>query len=140
MGEHAAARRAREVHAPELGALDAGDPVVPGQALVQERVAAVDEVEEAPVLAHQALEEELGLPAHRVAQVVLEVGEAVPVGGDRLEGAELQPLAAEGLDEGARLGVGSIRRTCASSVRGPRRRLRSARPRSSSSGALAQRK
>ena len=94
-----------EVDAAELLALHARDPVVPGQPLVEERVLAVEEVQDAAVLADDALEEQLALPAHREAQVVLEGGEALAVGGHRLQRPELQPLAAERLHQRPRLGV-----------------------------------
>ena len=78
---------------------DVRDPVVPRQPLVQERVAAVDEVEHAAIVADDGLEEELGLAPHRQPEVVLELGELVAVAGERFERAELQPLAAEVLGE-----------------------------------------
>ena len=81
-----------------------------------------------------ALEEQLGLAAHRRAQVVVEVGEALAVGRRRLERAELQPLAAEFLDERLRpsgpaacAGPAAEHARAARSV--PRRRRRRARRR-----------
>ena len=53
LGQHAAARRPGEVDAAELRSGDAGDAVVPRQPLVEEGVAAVEEVEDAAVLADQ---------------------------------------------------------------------------------------
>ena len=75
--EHAAARRAGQVHAAELRPGHAGNAVVLRQPLVEERVLAVEEIEDAAVFADDVLEEELRLAAHREAQVVVEVGEAV---------------------------------------------------------------
>ena len=51
------------------------------------------------------VEEQLGLPLHRQAQVVVEVGEALAVRARRFERAELQPLAAELLHQRPRLRV-----------------------------------
>ena len=47
--------------------------VVPGQALVQERVVGVEQIDDAAILAHDALEEQLRLLLERLAQVVVEV-------------------------------------------------------------------
>ena len=77
--QHAAALRAGEIDAAELGPGDARDAVVPRQPLVDEGVRAVEEVEDAAVLADDVLEEQLGLAAHRDAQVVVERRELVPV-------------------------------------------------------------
>ena len=65
------------------------------QPLVQERELAVEEVEDAAILAHDRGDEQLGLPAHRRAQVVVEVGELLAIRGRGLERAHLQPLAGE---------------------------------------------
>ena len=105
LGQHTAPRRAGEVDLPELLPLHPGDPVMAGQPLVEERVLAIQEIEDAAVLPDHALQEQLGLPAHGEAQVVLERGETFPVGRDRLQGAELEPLPAEGLHEGTGPGV-----------------------------------
>ena len=51
------------------------------------------------------LDEELRLAAHREPQVVLEIGKPRLVARHRLERAELQPLSAEVLRQGADLGV-----------------------------------
>ena len=85
------------------------------------------------------LDEELRLAAHREAQVVLEVGEALAIARHRFERAELQPLAAEVAPRArATFGSRSMRRTCAvehagiaqrSGIGGPpQRRVRHARP------------
>ncbi len=80
-----------------------GDPVVPRQPLVEERVASVDEIEHAAILADDMVDEQLGFAPHRQPQVVLELREALAIPGDRLERAELQPLAPEVLGDRARL-------------------------------------
>ena len=53
-------------HAAEVAAVDVRDAVVPRQPLVDERVVGVQQVEDAAVLAHDALEEQLGLRAERL--------------------------------------------------------------------------
>ena len=63
--------------------------------LVEERVLRVEKLQDAAVLPHDALEEPLGLLAHRHAQVLIEVGKLLDVRLDVLERAELQPLSAE---------------------------------------------
>ena len=76
-----------------------GHPVMPGQALVDERVVGRHQVEDAAVLVHDGREEELGLLAEGLAQVVVEVRELVGVRRDGAEVAQMQPLAGEVLDE-----------------------------------------
>ena len=98
-----------QIDLPELGTCDVRYSVVTSQPLVEERVASVDEVEDAAVVPDDRIEEELGLAPHRQAQVILELRELVAVARQRLEGAELQPLAAEILGQRVRL-----RATCAS--------------------------
>ena len=75
------------------------------QPFVDEGIAPVDEVEDAPVLADHVLDEQLRLPAHREAEIVLEVGEARAIARDRFERAELQPLPAEVLGQRVRPGI-----------------------------------
>ena len=125
----------------ELVAGDAGDPVVPGQPLVEERVVGVEEVGDRPVVVDDRGEEQLDLAGHRQAERLVEAGEPAPVGAGQLEVPGLEPLAGEVLDElpGLRvlehpgdLGVEVLRRPGA----GPS----AARSSSSSSGMLLQRK
>ena len=139
--EHAATLAIGEFHAAEGGAGHAVDSVVLREPLVQVRVLRVEELEDAAVLADDVLEEQHRLVAHREAQVVVEGGELLAIRSDRLEGAELQPLAAELLDQRRRP---RIERACGAPA--PRARpacaacRRSASRRSSASGMLAQRK
>ena len=91
---HLALRRI-QVNAPQVRALDPVDPVVPRQALVQEGEVGIDELADRPLLAQHGLEQHLGLGAHRGAQLVVEVREALAVGLDALQRPQLQPLAGE---------------------------------------------
>ena len=94
-----------EIDAAELGAGHAGQAVVPRQPFVDERVSRVDEVEHAPVVADDVLEEAFRLLLHRQPQVVLEVREPVAIPRHRFERAELQPLAAKVFRERVRLRI-----------------------------------
>ena len=85
----------RERHAAEAAAVDIGNPVVPGQPLVEKGVVRPDQIEHAAILAHHAVEEELGLLPERLTQVVIEVREETRVRTDRLEIAQPQPLSGE---------------------------------------------
>ena len=70
-----------------------------GKPLVHERVVCRQQIENAAILADDALEEQLDFTLERVAQVVVEVGEQVH---DRLGGlqrANTQPLSREIGDE-----------------------------------------
>ena len=103
--EHAASRSPGQIDPPEFRARDIGNAVVTREPLVQERVPAVDEVEDAAVFADDVLDKELGLLPHRVPEVVLELRKAILVARHGLERAELQPLAAEVLGQCVRLRV-----------------------------------
>ena len=73
MPQHAAPAVVRIAHAPELRSRDPRNPVVPGEALVQERVVRREEFEQASVLTHQVLEQQLRLADHVLAQLSREV-------------------------------------------------------------------
>ena len=72
MRQQAAALRSVESDALERFAVDPGNPVVPGERSVDERERRVEQVEHAAVLAHDLLQEQLGLGAHRVAELVVD--------------------------------------------------------------------
>ena len=106
MTEQAAARRLVERDAAEVAAPDSGYAVVAGEPLVDERVVGREQVEDAPVLAQHAVEEQLRLAAERLAEPFAEVGENVLV---RLHGGgvpQRQPLAGEVAREGVRARIG----------------------------------
>ena len=67
------------VDAAEARAVDVRDAVVLREPLVQPGVVRLQQVEHAAVLAQHLLEEQLGLAAEGLAQVVVEVGEQPPV-------------------------------------------------------------
>ena len=84
---------------------------------------------------------QLGFAAHRLAHVVVEVGEQQHVRRDLVQIAQLQPLAGERGHQARRRARSAImRRTCASSTPGARSRPAIARFSSSSSGMLLHRK
>ena len=69
MTEQTAARMIGvERHPPEAVSVDAANAVVPRQPFVDERVVRAQQLEEAPVLADGALDEQLGLAPERLAQ------------------------------------------------------------------------
>ena len=70
----------RHRHATEVAAVHVRNPVVPRQALVDERVVGVQQVEDAAVLAHDALEEELRLRRNACAELVVEIREVAGFG------------------------------------------------------------
>ena len=107
-----------ELDAPEVAAVDVRDAVVLGQALVQERVVRLQQVEHAAILAHDALEQEFRLLAEGLPQVVVEVGEQAQVRGDRIQVPQVQPLAREVASPGS---ASAGRPACAGPVvRAPR--------------------
>jgi hypothetical protein len=70
------------------------------QPLVDERVVGVHQVEHAAVLAHDALEKELGLALEGLSKVVVEIGEQLGVRHLAFEVAQMQPLSREIAHEG----------------------------------------
>jgi hypothetical protein len=60
--------RVGDRHASELAAVDVANPVVPGQALVDEGVVRRHQVDDVAVLAHDALEQQFGLALERPAE------------------------------------------------------------------------
>ena len=60
-------------HAPEAAAHDVGNPVVLGQTLIDERVVGGQQVEDVAVFAHDAVEQQLRLAAHRVGEGAVEI-------------------------------------------------------------------
>ncbi len=103
MTEQSAARTVvRQLDTAEVAAAYAVDPVVAREALVQERVARIEQLEHAAILTQHVLEQELRLAAKSRAQVGVEpkvLRQGV------VELAQLEPLACKVLDErrGARV-------------------------------------
>src|ERR1035438_4532071 len=54
-------------------------PVMPGQPLVEKRIAGVQKIRHRPVLAQDVIEEQAGLGAHRVAQLGIPFGELLRI-------------------------------------------------------------
>ena len=79
LAEQPAAVVVLDAHAAILIAVDVRHAVVPRQPLVQERVVRVEQIQDAPVLDHDALEEHLRFALQRLPQVVVEVREDVLV-------------------------------------------------------------
>ena len=75
---------------------------MPGERAVEEGVVRVDQFEEAPVVAEDRGEIQLGLAPHRRAQGLAEPGEHILIRGRPAQPAEAEPLAGEVLDEGGR--------------------------------------
>ena len=93
-------------NAAEVIALDAFDPVVPRQPLVQEGVVGPVQLQQTAVFPHQVVEEELGLAPHGVGQLTAVVGEAEGVGAHLLDILQAQPHRREAGGEGLGAGVG----------------------------------
>ena len=94
-------------HPPEVVPVNVGNPVVLGEALVHEGVVGRHQLGQRPVVAHLRLEEELGLPLHRGAQVLVEHGEHRRVRPRVAEPAQPEPLGREAVGQRApRAGLG----------------------------------
>ena len=105
MRQHATAFIRRQLHHPELFALDTFDSVVLSQPLVQERIVAVDEIRERTVAAKHRLEEQPCLRRHRVLQFRIPFRKTVVVARDGVEASGLQPLADEVFGKSGRLRI-----------------------------------
>ncbi len=81
--------------AAEVAAVDIGDSVVFGEALVDESIVSVQQVDQATVFVDDAGEEQQRFFLEGVAQVVVEIGEGLGGGGLGVQAAEVQPLAGE---------------------------------------------
>ena len=109
MPEDTAARAVRgQGHAAEMAALDAGNPVVRGQTLVQPGMVGGQEIEDAAVPAQDTVEEQLGLADQPLPQRLVERQRIGIAGTHRGVGeiAQLQPLAREVTGQRRRPGVG----------------------------------
>ena len=89
----------RQRHAPELRAVNVRHAVVLRQALIEERVVGPQQVEHAAVLLDDALEKELGLLTEGPPQIVVEHREHPPIGHNRGEIPQIQPLSGEVVDQ-----------------------------------------
>src|SRR5688572_16136613 len=98
MPEESSARTFVERDAPEAAAANVRDAVMAGEALVNERVVGVDQIEDAAVFADDGVEQQLGFTTESVAEIAVELLR------DRCDVVELtqhQPLPGEIVDERA---------------------------------------
>ncbi len=105
LGEDADAAAILENHILEVWTEVLIDPIVAGEAVVEEAVIGGQQLDDTAVPAQKGLKKEFGLLAHVVAQLGAPGGEEFGVGGDGGEVADLEPLAGEIVDEGAGSGV-----------------------------------
>ena len=134
-------QRRIQLHLAEGGAIDAGNAVMLGQALVHIGVVGVQEIQRAAVVAHHAVEEHLGFGLHRLAQAHVEIREGAAVGLLIFQPAQIEPLAGEILASAPwTRGSASMRATCAFSTAGLCSWFFCATDSSASSGMLLHRK
>ena len=111
-----------------------------GETRVQKRVVRPQQVEDAPVITHLALDEELGFTLHRLTQVLVKVEESVCVRGDRAHVAQQQPLAEEVVDKRIRARIAQHTRDLLLKIGRLLSSPRAATSSSSSSGMLLHKK
>ena len=89
-----------------MAAVDIRDSVMLRQALVDERVSRIQQIEDAAIFVFDAADEQLGLAAERLPQVVVEIGKGPRIGVGGRQIPEIQPLPREVGDErlGTRVG------------------------------------
>jgi hypothetical protein len=105
VAEQAAARRRLQIHATEVAAAHVGQPVVARDALVDEGVVRGQQLEHAAVLAHDAVEEQLGLAPEAVRERRVVRGIQQRVRADLVEVLQPQPLRREARRQGLRARV-----------------------------------
>src|SRR4026207_254253 len=100
----------RRRYATELSAGDAGNPVVTGKRLVQERVVGAPELDGVAILAQLAEKEEFGFLRHGGAECHVVIREERFVRIGLLELIESQPRKEEAFDEGT--GASVVEHAC----------------------------
>ena len=95
-----------ERHPAETAAGYPWDLIVPGKALVQERVVGPQQLQDARVLAQLALDEELCFSLERFAKIFVEFGKQVRIRRHAAHIAQHQPLSEEIRDQRLRAAVG----------------------------------
>src|SRR5688572_1414825 len=85
-----------QLHAAEIAAMDTRDAVVTREALIDEGVVGIEQVEDAAVLVHDGIKQHLGFAAERLPQAVVEV---LRVSLHPVELAKVEPLAGEVLNQ-----------------------------------------
>ncbi len=106
MAQQPPPRRVADCHAPEMTAIHTRQTVMLGEPLVEECVIRAQELQESLILPHLALEEQLRLRLHRLAQIVVELREDVRIRLVGLNVAHGQPLSDEVIHPPPRLPVG----------------------------------
>ena len=79
---------------------------MPGQAFVDEGVVGRQQIDGAAAFAQDAVEEQFGFPAERLAQVVVEIGKQLDDGQMYIQTAQPKPLSGEVLRKRSRSLVG----------------------------------
>ena len=92
MTEDPAAPVIRIAHASEMPSGHILDLVVRREALVDEGIVRGEEVEEAPVLTNEVIEEHLGLLPHRIGEILIEVRIEVGIRTDLIQVLQAKPL------------------------------------------------
>ncbi len=106
LSEQAVPVRVLQLDAAELDAVNALDPVVLGQALIQEGVVRTQQVGDAPIVPHLTFDQELGLFRKGMAQVLVEIRIGRRVRRYPRDVAQEQPLAGEVLHQRLRAWIG----------------------------------
>ena len=89
-----------------IAAAHAGYSVVARETLIEKRVAGIEELKHAAVLAHDVLEEYLGLALQVVAQRLVELPVLVGIRAPPGDVSQMEPLPGEVVDQGLGLRVG----------------------------------
>ena len=106
MAKQSAALDAVQSHFTVTVAVDAGDIIVARKPLVDEGIVGAQQLKQAPVRTDLIVDEQLCLTLEGLPQVLVELRKSGGIGIDSVEIAQIEPLADEVLDEGARTGVG----------------------------------
>src|SRR4051812_12617665 len=99
MSQQPATVRVRYAHLAKLRTINPWYSVMLGEPLIQVGVIAVEQGQQAAVLAKDALQQHLRLTAERLPQCVIEIGEDIGIWLDRLQIPQIEPLPAEVRDQ-----------------------------------------
>src|SRR5204862_8099334 len=106
LAEDAAAALVGQLHAQERLANDVRNAIDLGDSLVDKRVVGGKQIEHVPIVADDAVEEQLGFTLVRLSELVVERGKQQGVGMNLFDVLQPQPLRGETRRQRLGLGIG----------------------------------
>ena len=82
----------RQSHSPEPAAINARNPIMPRQTLIQKRVIRLQKRPNTPVFAQHAIKEQLRLLPETLPQIIVKIAKQIPTRNHRINVPQPQPL------------------------------------------------